>query len=98
MGVLLILPFLVKRLEYDRYFIEKSVPRLLKIQYSEYTRHTRTHLHKAPFYGLIHLKGAVQHNLHHTTVPNIDIHQKLCQCLYGPMDMIVLIVQFSISR
>ena len=38
MGVFLNLLFLVKRLEYDRYFIEKSVHRLLKIQSSHHTR------------------------------------------------------------
>ena len=42
MGVLLHSLFLVKRLEYDRYFVEKSVHPLLTIQSS---RHTRSHLH-----------------------------------------------------
>ena len=42
MGVLLNLLFLVKRLEYDRYFIEKSVHLLLRMQSSP---HTRSHLH-----------------------------------------------------
>ena len=42
MGVILNLIFLVKRPENDRYFIEKSVHRLLKMQSSH---HTRSHLH-----------------------------------------------------
>ena len=42
MGVLLHYQFLVKRLEYDRYFVEKSVHPLLIIQSSRYTR---SHLH-----------------------------------------------------
>ena len=42
MGVILDLLLLVKRLEYDHYFIEQSVHRFLKIQSSH---HTRSHLH-----------------------------------------------------
>ena len=54
MGVLLNLLFLVKRLEYDRYFIEKSVHRLLKIISSH---HTRSHLHiNMPLLSLIKTK------------------------------------------
>ena len=54
MGVLLNLQFLVKRLEYDRYFIEKSVHRLLKIQSSH---HTRSHSHiSMPLLSLIRTK------------------------------------------
>ena len=54
MGVLLNLLFLVKRLEYDRYFIEKSVHRLLQIQSSH---HTRSHLHiSMPLLSLIKIK------------------------------------------
>ena len=54
MGVLLNLLFLVKRLEYDRYFIEKSVHRLLKIQTSH---HTRSRLHiSIPLLSLIKTK------------------------------------------
>ena len=54
MGVLLNLQFLVKRLEYDRYFIEKSVHRLLKIQSSH---HTRSDLHiSIPLLSLIKTK------------------------------------------
>ena len=54
MGVILNLLFLVKRLEYDRYFIEKSVHSLLKIQSSH---HTRSHLHiSIPLLSLIKTK------------------------------------------
>ena len=54
MGVILNLLLLVKRLEYDRYFIEKSVHRLLKIQSS---LHTRSHLHiSIPLLSLIKTK------------------------------------------
>ena len=54
MGVILNLLFLVKRLEYDRYFIEKSVHRLLKIKSSH---HTRSHLHiSIPLLSLIKTK------------------------------------------
>ena len=54
MGALLNLLFLVKRLEYDRYFIEKSVHRLLQIQSSH---HTRSHLHiSIPLLSLIKTK------------------------------------------
>ena len=54
MGFLLNLLFLVKRLEYDSYFIEKSVHRLLKIKSS---LHTRSHLHiSIPLLSLIKTK------------------------------------------
>ena len=54
MGVILNLQLLVKRLEYDRYFIEKSVHRLLIIQSSH---HTRSHLHTStPLLSLIKTK------------------------------------------
>ena len=43
-----------ERLEYDRYFIEKSVYPLLKMQS---TRHTRSHLHiSIPLLSLIKTK------------------------------------------
>ena len=56
MGVFLNVQFLVKRLEYDRYFFEKSVHRLLKIQSSH---HKRSHLHiSIPLLSLIKTKQA----------------------------------------
>ena len=46
--------FFAKRLEYDRYFIEKSVHPLLKMQSSP---HTRSHLHiSIPLLSLIKTK------------------------------------------
>ena len=54
MGVILNLLLLVKRLEYDRYFVEKSVHPLLIIQSS---RHTRSHLHiSIPLFSLMKTK------------------------------------------
>ena len=44
----------MKRLEYDRYFVEKSVHALLIIQSS---RHTRSHLHiSIPLFSLMETK------------------------------------------
>jgi len=57
MGVLLNLPFLVKRLEYDGYFIEKSVHPLLKIQSLRHTIQSSSHLHiSIPLLSLIKTK------------------------------------------
>ena len=69
MGVILNLQFLVKRLEYDRYFIEKSVHRLLIILSSH---HTRSHLHiSIPLLSLIKTKQtAIVRNM--TKVANFD--------------------------